>query len=166
MLQVRGRDGDDRRWWSPERDVVYAFPRVFRKSLDAFNEFKGNDRASLEEVGKACQQFARVVNACREGGVLPTQVRGMLKGIHEGAFDTIARAFLFTFFGEFLIWCSEAKPKAPGDAPLGLEEVEEFLGIFARSAMASGSDDAGAVEGNGCTVPGEQDAGHVLDSGQ
>jgi hypothetical protein len=156
VLQIRGREGDDKRWWSPERDVVYAFPRTFRKSLEAFNGFEGDDIASLEEVGKACQQFARVVNGCREGGVLPTQIREMLQSIHEGAFNKVARAFLFTFFGEFLIWCSEARPKAQGDAPLGLEELEEFLGIFARSALAPGGGNATPPAGNGIEVPGRQ----------
>jgi hypothetical protein len=141
MLQIRGREGDDKRWYCPDRDVVYAFPRIFRKSLEAFNDFKGDDKASLEQLCEACRVFARVVNGCREGGVPPSDIRKMLEGIHAESFDKVARVFLFTFFGEFVIWCSDARPKAPGDAPLGLEEIEELIERFAKAARHGGACD-------------------------
>ena len=141
MLQIRGRDGNDKRWYSPERDIVHVFPRIFRKSLDVFEGFEGDDEASVEDVGEAAKVFARIINDFRNGSARPDKVKDELRLIQKGARDKIARAFLLAFVSEFGAWCADAMPKSRDDAPLEFEELEGFLNEFASTRSHAGGND-------------------------
>lgn len=143
MLQIRPKGAEgDRRWYSPERDICYAFPRTLRKSLESFNNFKDNNEVTLEELGQACKVLGRIVQGCREGGLKPVDALQLLLSITKPALGMIGTNFLFTFFGELLVWCSEVRPKDHHDVPIDTADLEKILAQFAAGAAnVSGNDD-------------------------
>lgn len=143
MLQVRSREGDDKRWFNPERDIAYAFPRTLRASMEAFNDFKGDDEVSLHELGQGCKVLGQVVQSLREGGATPEQVIDKLGEIPVPVMNKISRTFMYVFFGELVVWASQVRPKQEGDVPIDTEKLEEILGKFASgSAGHTGDADA------------------------
>lgn len=133
MLQVRNPGQGERRWFNPERDVVWAFPRVISKALHSFYE---NDAGKTpEELGETFKRLAQLCNACREGSISCGALLAELKALDPAILQSVSKAYFFAWFGEFHEWCEDIRPKdASEDVPLSLKELEKTVELFARAA--------------------------------
>ena len=72
-LQVRGRDGVDRRWWSPERDLTVMFPKIVREVFydlsQPFDEWPAPWKDTVltlgitsDESGNCARTYAKIVS--------------------------------------------------------------------------------------------------------
>jgi hypothetical protein len=132
MLQVRNPSQGERRWFNPERDVVWAFPRVISLALKSFYE---NDPArTTEEMSAVFKRLAHLCNLCRDGTIGRLELIAELKALDPAIMQAVSKAFFYAWFGEFHGWCADIKPKDPQeDVPLSLKELEKVVELFARS---------------------------------
>jgi hypothetical protein len=100
----------------------------------------------VDDLGKACGVLGKVVQGCREGRLAPKEAIFLLKSIPQPTRALLGDNFIFTFFAELLVWCSEVRPKSQGDVPIPTEELEAVLGEFARSAHRDSEDSSEKID--------------------
>jgi hypothetical protein len=133
MLQVRNPSQGERRWFNPERDMVWAFPRVISAALKSF--YENDPPRTTEEMSVAFKRLASLCNQCRDGALDKEALIAELKVLDPAILQAVSKAFFFAWFGEFHGWCADIRPKdAQEDIPLDLRKLEAAVELFARSA--------------------------------
>jgi hypothetical protein len=150
MYQLRA--AGDRRFYSPERDLVYAFPRYFRQAL--FRRFGGEDPRTGEssrpyvfdlqdisegDFAEACASIKRVFSGCRDACLKPAELAQVLEepGVKR-VLEELAPWIVLILFESFRVWCADIAPKDSGDHVLDIAGLEEQLGHFAEQALQGG----------------------------
>lgn len=139
-LQIRQRDGHDRRFYMPDRDLVYALPRSIRLALESFNEYKdpgGYDErktATREDVINAAGALGQLTTAILDGNhpnkeLSRAAIRHWLEE-NRPASTLICEALTTTLLGQLWAWAADARPKTKADADIptfDLDEIEKFF---------------------------------------
>jgi len=140
MLQVRAKDGDNR-WFNPERDLVYAFPRVLAKALQSLDEFTEErykeHNTSKEEAGRVAVILGQLTsgsikNCTDDERMTQDEIKEKLQDLElNSAFKLISGLCLNCLMGEFFYsWASQVTPKTKNDIGIdlrGLDEIDEFF---------------------------------------
>jgi hypothetical protein len=130
---MRNQAQGDRRWYNPERDAVWAFPRVISQSLRAF--YENEPPKSQEEMSATFAALGRLCTDCRDGTISKDELLARLRALDPAILQAVAKAFFFAYFAEFHGWCLDIAPKDPKeDVPLDLSELEQTLELFARAS--------------------------------
>lgn len=132
MLQARsmGTEGD-KRWYSPDRDLVHLFPKLIGQALRyLFKDDYQVKELTPEEFGKECQRLARILNQCQTGEIVPDKVAEEYLLIHPKVRELLSAAFFVTLLGAYRVWCADVRPREPGDARLTVEEMEREIDAF------------------------------------
>lgn len=134
MLQVRssGTEGD-KRWYCPERDLVYAFPELISKSLRSmFRDSYDVKGLSPEEFGRECQVLRFLLFKCQSGEITPEDLIKGYQEIHPKVREVLSAGFFAAMLGAYLEWCAYVRPREPGDAKLTVDSVEEAIDGFLK----------------------------------
>lgn len=131
-MQVRSESGD-RRWFNPERDMVWAFPRIISKALHyRFNSQEPLGGLTSEQVGEQCSALGKLCRECAQRTIKPEEVKERLDRLDPLFLAEVGTAFFRTFFTEFRFWCAQVAPRTEQDEPLTLDKLEEEIDKFAR----------------------------------
>ena len=140
MLQMRTKDGSDKRWFNPGRDMVYAWPRLVKTALETFNEFEGSKECSRDELMGLAKALATLVTQSMKFDMKPEQAAQHLIDIQKaypGGFKLLAEALLRTGFTTYPIYCDEVKPKTGDDVPLNTNDIDKLIEDVNIVAMRS-----------------------------
>ena len=133
MLQARQQTGGDARWYCPERDLVWAFPRLVKGAIAArFEAGKPVGNLSLEQVGQQCQKLAKLLNKCTATAILPDELRKELDAFDPEFLTALSESFFKWCLGEFRMWCADVSPRTPQDAKIDLSALESEVAKIAR----------------------------------
>jgi len=133
-MQVRKRDGD-RRWYSADRDLAYALPRMLRKALETMNEFSGDPRTTRESLLRTSARLGNLVADIVRTKLPKEALVVRLSELHAHDVELIGKALVFVLLGEFRTWAADARPKAPGDAELDDCDLDGLAEFFAKLAL-------------------------------
>lgn len=70
MIQVRPKDGNDRRWHSPDRDLAYCWPSLVKAAAstlaetrweDWLGDFLSDNNITEKELGEACSVYVKAI---------------------------------------------------------------------------------------------------------
>jgi len=133
MFQVRQQGGSDPRWFCPDRDLVYAVPKLIGTTLTTLFADKYDVAGiSPEEFGAECAKLADIFRGCRDGSLSPDAVTAAYLDINGKVREVLAGGFFATMLGAFREWSAYVRPSDPGDAPPSVERVEEAVKAFAK----------------------------------
>lgn len=133
-IQVRKRDGD-RRWYSADRDLVYALPRLLRAALEVFSDYPGSARVSRERLLAASAELGRLVSDIVRLKLTKEEVVRRLRELPDACLELIGGALLRVLLGEFRVWVADARPKVSGDVELDGYDLQALAEEFARLSL-------------------------------
>lgn len=139
MLQIRLKEGSDKRWFNPQRDIAYLWPLLIRKSLMSFDDFQGTPECSLEELTATAGEYGALMARIITTPVMHDAAQQALQEIesrHPAAMNLIKNRAFHVLHGVYAAWIADAKPKAGTDAEIpvyGLEQVATQLAKAAES---------------------------------
>jgi len=142
MLQVRLREGSDKRWFNPNRDIVSLLPMMIKKSLMAFDEFEGIELCTKEQALELADKLGKLVVHIIQDKVHYDDAEKALIEIENNnpaAFKVVAIRMLHVMISAYTAFIADAKPKAATDAELPTIGLEEIADQIARSAAKRGS---------------------------
>lgn len=136
MLQIRQRDSADRRFYAPERDLIYATPRVLRHALLAFDDYEPTtaEMPDREAVIQAAGDLGRLVTVILDGKhhakeVSRAAIQDWLQR-NKPASTLICEVFATSLLGQLWAWSADARPRKAGDADIptyDLNEIDKFF---------------------------------------
>jgi len=133
-IQIRQRDGHDRRFYAPERDLVYALPRAIKVALESFDEFEGDQHVKREQLIEAAGALGQLTTAILDGNHPNKELsRAAIRDwvtTHKPASLLICEALTTTLLGQLWSWAADARPKTRTDVDLptyDLDEIEKFF---------------------------------------
>lgn len=138
MLQVRLREGSDKRWFNPGRDMVQVWPMMLRKTLQSFDTFEGNERCSREQlVNTASKWGMAVARAIKEPVDHEMASKELLEIEAEcpEAFSMISRVAMHAFHGVYVAWLADAKPKCESDSDIPIVGLDQIAEKISRGAQ-------------------------------
>ena len=133
MLQMRLREGNNRQWFNPARDIANIMPPLVRAALQSFDGFEGTPECSAEELVTTAGEFGLLYKKIISE---PVDIEAVKSGIakieqdHPVAFSMISKKFLTVLTGLFASWIVDVKPKAEGDDQIptvGLDSIRDYL---------------------------------------
>lgn len=142
---MQARTPNDPRWYNPERDMIWAFPRLISRALRNLPDLGPEQEAKVGEVAK---QLAQLINRIRDAKIAEDQVLVEVKKLDPEGLLHIQQAFFFSVMGELYHWCGCIEPR-PGekDQPLDLKELDHAVGRFCRDATGpAGGNHAAPVQ--------------------
>lgn len=127
MLQARMET--DKRWYCPDRDLAYIFPKMISQVLRNMiaEDFAGAGKTP-EQFGEECKKLARLLNDCQTGAVPPESVDKRYAEIDGEVMRVLSAEFFRYILLAYREWCAYVRPKEPGDVQLSVGEVEESIG--------------------------------------
>jgi len=138
MLQIRPRDSADRRFYAPERDLVYALPRVLRHALLSFDDYEPTkpDAPTREAIIQAAGSLGQLVTAILDGEhpnkeVSRAAIRDWLE-FNKPASTFICEALTTSLLGQLWAWAADARPRKAGDADIPIYDLNEIDKFFSQ----------------------------------
>jgi len=133
MLQVRLREGGDKSWFNPARDVTNVMPGLIRLALRSFDDFEGTVQCSKDELittaGEIGLMFKWIIDEPVDG-ITAKQRFDEIAAAHPVAVDLISRKFMLVLTGIFATWLADVKPKSDDDAEIptmGMDSIVDYL---------------------------------------
>lgn len=136
MLQIRPRDSADRRFYSPERDLIYALPRVLKQALLSFDKYEPKEihEPTREALIQAAGSLGQLVTVILDGKhpnkeVSKAAIRDWL-ALNKPASTLICEALTTSLLGQLWAWAADVRPRKPGDADIptyDLDEIDKFF---------------------------------------
>lgn len=142
VLNVRERGSDDRRWWSPDRDLTVVFPRTLRRVFHELSTCLSVDDQSFhqaafevaqklnvtsDEIALMAQSYGKLVQ-CIQTRRNATQAVAQLNSQHFYVQALIGLLFLqhlsFEFADKYMSTLHKGEPDDNADA---LEELLDSL---------------------------------------
>jgi hypothetical protein len=142
-LQFRLKEGSDKRWFNPNRDISWLLPIMLKKALISFDDFKGADGCTREQLIETAGALGRLFTHIVKDPVPPEETQTELLRIQREcpvAFQLVANRMFHVMLGVYTAFVADAKPKAGTDAEIptvGLEEIVDQLAK--RAATVDGS---------------------------
>lgn len=140
-MQMRSKDGTDKRWFDPERDFVYAFPRLLRSALTTFEDFQGTPECSREDLCKIGGKLGKMIASAAKSPVKPDDFQKELDELRASCpagFNLLSSVVTYMLIGVYPRWCADVRPRTPEDAEIPTQDLEDVIARFARGAAASG----------------------------
>lgn len=138
MLQIRPRDGADRRFYAPERDLVYALPRVLRHALLSFDKYEPSEAGAptREALIQAAGALGQLITAILDGGHPNKEVSraAILDWVAQNkpAAVLICEALTTSLLGQLWAWAADARPRKAGDADIPIYDLNEIDRFFSQ----------------------------------
>jgi hypothetical protein len=133
MLQIRLKEGGDKKWFNPARDITNIMPGLVRAALRSFDEFDGTSDCSTEELtttaGELGQMFKWIIDEPVDHEEAKNRVTEIMKA-HPAASKLISQKFLTVLTGMYAVWVADVKPKSEDDAKIptmGLADIVDYL---------------------------------------
>ncbi len=133
MIQGRMQKGDDKRWYCPDRDICWAFPKLISAALHSRLQH-GIGSLTQEQMGQQCKKLAQLCNQCRDLAISPEALLVELQALDPDFRAAVSDAFFLTFFGTFRVWCADVFPKEPQDSRIDMSDIEKVMKDFANGA--------------------------------
>lgn len=129
---IQARTAQDARWFNPDRDIIWAFPKLISASLRANLDAPPEE---MEKIGLVAKEVASIINSLRTAKLTSEEAVVRLKALDQRALSYISHAFFYGFFAHLYNWCGEIAP-IPGDRfkPLEFTEFEKLVEHFARAS--------------------------------
>lgn len=143
-MQFRLREGTGRQWFNPQRDMVYLWPRLLKRSLIAFDDFNGMPGCSQEQMCTLAQKLGKLVVRVLHEPVDHEMSAAELRELETECpvcFQELSRVAFHTLAGIYAVWVADAKPRKADDAEIpeyGLDEIAERLARNARGPSKPG----------------------------
>jgi len=159
MLQMRGAD---KRLYNPDRDLIWAMPRLIHNALHMLGQdittdhIRGMmidrcidchvpDERLREELESFIKDLARFLNALREDPVVRREPEGWFRDLFEdgpraGVRALISELLMCAMFSEMPIWFESVQPEKEGQTP-SLEDVQSEVDRILRCLGRAGSSD-------------------------
>ncbi len=135
-MQIRLKEGSalgERRWFNPERDIVNAWPPLLRKTLESFQDFKGVDGCSMEQLSVAAgslgKQIVKIIREPVDHELVTAELQEWHAACPACADEIMRRAFT-VLHGVYAAWVVDAKPKTDVDQEIptvGLGQIAAWL---------------------------------------
>jgi hypothetical protein len=145
MLQLRLKEGSDKRWFNPHRDIVNILPMLIKKSLMSFDEFNGVEGCTRDQLLDTARDIGKLVVHIIKNPVDHAEASKALLEI-EGrcpiAFQLVSTRLAHVLVGAYTAFIADAKPKTLTDAELptvGLEEIADQIARAAAKKLNDGS---------------------------
>lgn len=140
-MQLRSSGGSDQRWFSPDRDLIYAFPRYFRQAI--FVRFGGKDERTERDYGPYNFDLGNVTE--EEFGEMCVKIKQLFLDMRECKFQDMeefkarlveldARVLTSILWPMFLLmlteyreWCALVFPKDNTDAVIDMKHMERVV---------------------------------------
>jgi len=133
MLQMRLKEGGDKKWFNPIRDITNIMPGLVRAALRSFDEFEGTSDCSKEELvataGELGLMFKWIVDEPVDHEEAKKKFEEITKA-HSAASKLISQKFMLALTGIYTAWIADVKPKSEDDAKIptiGLSDVIDYL---------------------------------------
>ena len=134
-MQLRQQQGGDGRWFAPDRDMVYALPRLMRQAL--FVRFGGFDERTKTDYGAYHYNLeipAEKFNAgvghivdlfvkLRSVELSEEQLQAQLKQIDPEVVRELMVPLFYLFLSEYQAWCGHIASEDP-DEKLEVKALE------------------------------------------
>lgn len=136
MLQLRPQSGDPR-WFNPERDMLYAFPRLMRKVLVRFETmYPDNVELSVAET----QKLAKLMAGIMEFKLPPEEIAERVTALDPQYCKQVGHALLLCFLHELPEWVKDVKMKDK-PSPLTVDDLhrlaDKVIGDYLAKRRAS-----------------------------
>jgi hypothetical protein len=138
MLQIRPRDSADRRFYAPERDMVYAIPRILKHALLSFDAYEASDEnaPTREDLIAAAGSLGQLITAILDGKhpnkeLSKASIYDWLDR-NKPASSLICEAFSLSLFGQLWAWSADARPRRPGDGDIPAYDLAEIDKFFSK----------------------------------
>ena len=132
-FQFRLKEGSDKRWFNPNRDISWILPILLKKALISFDDFNGTSECTREQLIDASGEIGKLFTHIIKNPVLPDEVQTEMLLIQEKypvAFQLVSNRLLHVLMGVYAAFVADAKPKSGTDSEIptvGLEEIVEQL---------------------------------------
>lgn len=140
MLQFRMKEGgDDKRFYNPNRDMVYCWPRALRRALIAFDKFEGDERCSKDEMLEAATALAKFTSKCIKEPTMPDMIGPEISEIdakYPNAMPLIKNALYHAVFSVWVGWTMDVRPKVHTDDPIPTESLDILAERLARESFS------------------------------
>jgi hypothetical protein len=133
MLQVRLKEGGDKKWFNPARDITNIMPGLVRAALRSFDEFEGSPDCSAQELMTTAQELGLMFKWIIDEPVSHEDAKKRFEEItkaHPAASKLISQKFMLVLTGIYAVWIADVKPKSEDDAKIptiGLSDVIDYL---------------------------------------
>lgn len=136
-MQMRVKEGVDKRWFNPSRDLVNCWPALMRSALQAQDDFQGNIICDREQMLACGGALGKLLANMIKTPIMPDEAQAQLKEIctkYPGAMAILEHAAFQIFHGVWAAWLMDAKPKTVGDAEIPTYGLDEIMDKIARAA--------------------------------
>jgi len=133
MLQVRLKEGGDKKWFNPARDITNIMPGLVRAALRSFDEFDGSADCTKEELNATAGELGLMFKWIVDEPVGHDDAKARFEEImkaHPAASSLISQKFMLVLTGLYAAWIADVKPKTDDDAripTIGLSDVIDYL---------------------------------------
>ena len=138
--------GGDQRWFCPDRDLVYAFPRYFRQAI--FARFGGDDErtgqnygpyhfdvegVTEEQFGAACVKLKQLFLEMRNCQFSDLEVfKARLGELDVKLLGPLLWPMFLIMLTEYREWCALVSPKENNDVSIDMTHLERTVTDFVR----------------------------------
>jgi hypothetical protein len=140
MLQIRLKEGGDRRWFNPARDITNCLPVIVRVGLRSFNDFEGVPGCSREELVETAQELGELFLWIIKEPVDHVMAQDRLKALmdkHPVAMRMVSDKFLHVLVGVYAAWIADTKPKTEDDAQIPTVGIADIMAQLAGNSCKS-----------------------------
>jgi hypothetical protein len=142
MLQIRLKEGIDKSWFNPTRDICNAWPKLLKRSLMSFDDFQGIEGCSrdqlLETAGKLGKLTTKLIQEPVDHEMAAKELNDMDRDCPV-CMSEIYRVAFHTLNGIFATWIADAKPKTEDDYKIPIVGLDSIAETLAKGAQRKSS---------------------------
>jgi hypothetical protein len=138
MLQIRLKEGGDKRWFNPARDICNVWPKILKKALISFDDFQGIEGCSKEQLSETAGKLGKLITRIIQEPVDYEMAAKELKELDQSCpagMSEIYRVSFHTLHGIFATWIADAKPKTEEDYEIPIVGLDTIAETLARGAQ-------------------------------
>jgi hypothetical protein len=130
---MRLKEGGDKKWFNPARDITNIMPGLVRSALRSFDEFEGTSDCSADELVATANELGLMFKWIIDEPVSHEDAKKRFEEIamaHPAASKMISQKFMLVLVGVYAAWIADVKPKSEDDAKIptiGLSDVMDYL---------------------------------------
>ena len=133
-MHARPKMGEDKRWFSPTRDLANIWPGIIHSAIKALSACEKDPPCSIEEAKGISRDLGKLVMgiACDPVDIEQCEKRlDDLERDYPRASTWLQKRIFRIMFGAYLKWVTDLKPKKHGDAELRLYGLDTVVSAVA-----------------------------------